>query len=341
MGPILKYCPEDFRVVENLVLPITSSSCNGGNLAYLKLLKCGYTTFEAVAAVSAYFGISSRDVQYAGLKDEDAITEQTIALPRNVVNLGCRGFNQKFAGSQYMRIVKYGVGHEAIEVGRLNGNGFRITVRNLERDTAERLFAMGKVSFSFVNFYDTQRFGVPNGPKTTHLIGGALLNGKYDEALDILKLSGSPESKFAVEYQGDPEMFFCLLDKRTTSFYKSAFSSYEWNAKLMSLLDKVVESSNAITPTMYFEGIPYRFFFHDQPVRSLFTKYPYLPYRKHYSSSPEGKRSTTISTEVAMTDLVQDQYHDGQFALNLSLFLPSGCYATMCIKQLVEYRGGS
>ena len=52
---------------------------------------------------------------------------------------------------------------------------------------------------------------MPNAPKTTHLIGQALVNGNYAAALTLLHAAGTPESLSAVDHAGSPESFFASL----------------------------------------------------------------------------------------------------------------------------------
>lgn len=81
--PILKHRPDDFLVRENLVVRLVPP--DKATQHYLLLRKCGYTTIEAVQLIANKLGLPSEDVTYGGLKDEDAITEQMVAVPVDVV----------------------------------------------------------------------------------------------------------------------------------------------------------------------------------------------------------------------------------------------------------------
>lgn len=65
----------DFRVNEilNVVL-------DGGNYYYFLLYKDGLRTIDVIDFISSEFKIELSDITYAGLKDEDAVTLQFIAI---------------------------------------------------------------------------------------------------------------------------------------------------------------------------------------------------------------------------------------------------------------------
>lgn len=79
MKEIIKAVPDDFRVSECLTPGVV---CNEGEDGYFYywLTKKGYTTFEAIDKIADFCHIDSKCIYYAGLKDEDGITEQSICL---------------------------------------------------------------------------------------------------------------------------------------------------------------------------------------------------------------------------------------------------------------------
>src|SRR6266511_1372645 len=76
---VLKWRPEDFLVVESMALRLRHDG--RGGYQYLRLRKRGHSTFAAVATVAAFANLPPREVSYAGLKDEDAVTDQYLSVP--------------------------------------------------------------------------------------------------------------------------------------------------------------------------------------------------------------------------------------------------------------------
>ncbi|MCQ8835234.1 tRNA pseudouridine(13) synthase TruD [Streptomyces samsunensis] len=159
----------------------------------------------------------------AGLKDEDAVTEQHIAcrgrLPRDAIT----EFNVRHAsGERTMTLTTHGYGHLNLHAGQLEGNpsespcglssGFATTLGALG-ERAENLF--------FVNYYDVQRFGVAGGPRTTHQIGGALLEEDYGTALALVREFQSPEADHARRFTGPAAQFFDRIDPRVRVLYEA------------------------------------------------------------------------------------------------------------------------
>jgi len=73
-----KEIPEDFCVEE---VPLYNFSGRGDH-AIVKLKKRGITTMEVIRRVSAAFGISEKQIGYAGLKDKISVSIQYISIPK-------------------------------------------------------------------------------------------------------------------------------------------------------------------------------------------------------------------------------------------------------------------
>ncbi|MFC9427174.1 tRNA pseudouridine(13) synthase TruD [Streptomyces sp. NPDC056987] len=107
--PILKARDTDFVVQESMVLPVRDGE--DAPFQYLRLRKRGYTTFEAVERIAAVCGVPASDLSTAGLKDEDAVTEQHLACRGGLSPGGMAEFNQRHAsGARTMRLTLHGYG---------------------------------------------------------------------------------------------------------------------------------------------------------------------------------------------------------------------------------------
>jgi tRNA pseudouridine13 synthase len=335
LDAVLKHTPFDFQVRENLVVSFAEPA--DAEYRYLLLRKCGYTTMEAVRMVAAEFDVTTREVTYAGLKDEDGITEQLVAMPIATLREAPAATGLRIAdtGERWMVLSHYGFGTVPLQIGGLEGNGFRIVVRNLDNETAERLASRPKVVLLFLNYYDTQRFGVPGGPKRTHLVGRAILSGEWNVALQELAGLKAPESAGAVAWTGSPRAFFDQLDPRTTSFYLSAHASSLWNAELAELVTKAA-GDEAVDVSV--DGITYRYPTGSRAPGSLLVDAPSLPYDKYsyvdgVPTPVQSTRATVVQTTVAVEGCASDPHHPGRSAVTVRFFLPSGCYATAVVRQ--------
>jgi tRNA pseudouridine13 synthase len=336
--PRLKHHPEDFLVRENLLVPLTGRA--EASHHYLLLRKSGHTTFEAIRLLAERFDCASRDISYAGLKDEDGITEQLLAVPLGVRDAPVEGGVLDLSdatGPCRLTVHHYGYGDEALEVGRLEGNSFRIVVRNLMPEVAERLAELRKISFFALNYYDTQRFGVPGGPKLTHLLGGCIFKGDWQGAFDLMLRLKAPETRLAEDWRGTPQAFFeeCL-DRRVVNFYLSAWASHEWNAELAELADESGYGNSYIETV---DGIDYRYLTSSQAAAQLLSGRPELPYRRLSLGNEVAETSSPRATVVQVPLLVEavgpDDAHPDRSSAAIRFALMSGCYATAVVRQLL------
>ncbi|MEU6373193.1 tRNA pseudouridine(13) synthase TruD [Streptomyces sp. NPDC046909] len=337
-SPVLKYRPADFLVRENLLVPLADR--DEATYRYLLLRKSGYTSFEAMALLAERLGCPMEEITYAGLKDEDGITEQLIAVPAALGDtLGEHAPTELTdpADPRRLTVLPYGHGTEPLGVGRLEGNSFRIVVRNLAPAVGERLRSLRKISFYALNYYDTQRFGVPGGPKLTHVLGGQVLKGDWDGAFATLLRLQAPETRAAREWTGSPEAFFKeKLDGRVVNFYLSAWASHEWNETLAVIVSDAGTSSSYVHTV---EGIDFRYQHRPEATAQILHLCPALPYRR-LSADPRvpetsSRRPTVIQVQIITESVQDDEFHPGRVSAAVRFALPSGCYATSVLRQLL------
>src|SRR5688572_28143035 len=72
----LKARPEDFFVQE---IPLYEPSGQGEHV-YAEIQKVGLTTFDAINRISRALNVSPRGIGYAGMKDAQAVTRQTVSI---------------------------------------------------------------------------------------------------------------------------------------------------------------------------------------------------------------------------------------------------------------------
>src|SRR5258705_7605481 len=76
VGGRLKVRPEDFLVEE---LPLYQP-CGQGEHIYLFVEKRGLPTMSVLGAIARHFGVRTRDIGFAGLKDKHAVTRQLVSV---------------------------------------------------------------------------------------------------------------------------------------------------------------------------------------------------------------------------------------------------------------------
>ncbi len=332
---VIKYTPSDFLVKE-VYLPREPVSGRPEH-AYFLLRKCGFTTFEAIEKVSKLASCDPRFISYAGLKDEDGVTEQYVGVEKKYCPHVPRVCGESDVGGSFINMDPTGETGPPIEIGKLVGNAFRVTVRRMDAVLFDTIKDNGKADFQFLNYYDTQRFGIPNAPKNTHLVGQALVSEDYESAFDLLLSSGTREAAKAETWTGDPQSFFKSLDPRICSFYYSAAASFEWNSGLMQAIDEFALSE---TREVLRDGIRYVFSTDPAAILQVQRAAKNKPMKRYerggqFEQVGSEQRPATIQTRFRLVDLGADEHHQDYIQASFEFFLPSGTYATMAIDQFI------
>ncbi len=142
----------DFKVTERL----PETPAGEGEHLWLRISKEGQNTAWVARQIAKWAGVSQRDVSYAGLKDRNAVTEQTfsIHLPGkedpDLASIQIEGVTL-IEGLRHNRKLK---------TGHLIGNRFVIRVRNTDISIVELEKNWAAVVAAGVpNYFGPQRFG--------------------------------------------------------------------------------------------------------------------------------------------------------------------------------------
>jgi tRNA pseudouridine13 synthase len=199
VGGAIKQHDSDFLVEE---LPLYDP-CGEGEHLYLMVEKRGMSAMDMTSVLAKHFGVSPRAIGTAGLKDKRAFTRQVVS-----VHTPGRAL-EDFPSLDHPRISVLWVDRHTnkLKRGHLRGNRFSIKVRGVSptsvrqaKGVLDRLAEIG-----VPNRFGKQRFGYL---MTNHLVGRAMLLGKYAEAIDLL-LSPSP---LAPETQAEPRALYAAGD---------------------------------------------------------------------------------------------------------------------------------
>jgi tRNA pseudouridine13 synthase len=333
---LFKSRPDDFFVRENSLVNLVNA--NEATHRYFLLQKCGFTTMEAIALIAKAGGIAPAEISYSGLKDEDAVTEQLIAAPKAVEPCSATMRGDE-AADRWWRLSHYGYGCEPLQIGYLAGNTFHVRLRNLGRATAEAFKRERWLNLAFINYYDSQRFGLPGKQKVTHRIGEAILAQRWRHALELVVESQAPEGEEAAAWREAPEDFFRARDPRLINFYLAAAASYLWNDTLAAL---VRQSAAQSATTSAVEGMEFTFMSSATDVMRLMSELPSMPHKRFALSGgtivPQNlSRATGVHTVVQVGTVAADDLNHGRYAARVGFALPAGCYGTMALRQLMHF----
>lgn len=150
--------PEDFVVEE---LPAYEPSGEGAHV-FVRFTKTGQTTLDAVRAIARALGCDPREAGFAGMKDKQAVTTQTLSLqtPRGATSsdLAASALALRLDGVTVLEARPH---NHKIKPGHLAGNRFTITLRGLAPERVDEVVAsLSSIAREGVpNAFGAQRFG--------------------------------------------------------------------------------------------------------------------------------------------------------------------------------------
>lgn len=205
----LKFLPQDFVVEEvnkeGIVLTADKASnlpagpdIPEGETVYATLVKCNISTFNAIEEIARQLGTTIHQIQYAGIKDKQAITSQRISI-RRIPKKKIEEVKSEFF---FLKDIVQGKG--VVEKGGLTGNRFTILLRTEVGNITEEQKSALMTQFDrvmkdgFYNFFYLQRFGSPL--LNNFRWGYHVLTGNYAEAVrERLFWPGRRESAYFQE----------------------------------------------------------------------------------------------------------------------------------------------
>ena len=173
IGGRLRAGPEDFVVDEIPVGPWKEA----GRYLVVRLTKRNWEQQRLVKELAKALGISHRRISWAGTKDRRAVTSQFITIQ------GIEAGELDRVTLPDVRLEVAGRSERAIALGELQGNRFRIRIRDCDpSDLALRVDEAARAVFSGVpNYVGIQRFGALR--PVTHLVGERILRGDPEGAV--------------------------------------------------------------------------------------------------------------------------------------------------------------
>jgi len=330
----LKTINQDFQVTEVSIIPPFSDRKNS-SITYLKLSKSGWTTFDAQDEIKKFFDLDYDNIRTEGLKDEDAITSQIVSIAKILHREDIKKFNLKYTGENYMELSLLGFGNHPLNPGILHGNCFKIVIRNLTKKLSENVYKYCSENqyISFINYYDSQRFGTPGSCHNTHLIGKAIIDNNWDQALEELIKSGNKEiDNKKTPIKNPKELFLSSVNPNKVKFFVKSYDSYNWNKSL----SKDLYNRNHCT-SYVFQHIGKLYLPHfDQFLthNSFIVPAHVFLAEEQLVGKKEMKRRSSVTTNIICYAPEHDELYKGKHSVLLDFFLPTGSYGTMLIRQL-------
>jgi tRNA pseudouridine13 synthase len=273
----LKSRPDDFQVEE-----LTQFRCDDGPFAVYLLTKESLGTPEAITAIERRWKLSRRQISYGGLKDKHAVTRQWLTIhhgPR-------RNLEQTHLSLNYQ-----GQASQPFTPHDIAANRFRIVLRNLPAEQAERIVSLSDVvgRDGVPNYFDDQRFGSLG--HSHEFLAAPWCRGDYERTLWLAIAEPNPhdrpedreeketlrshwgrwtECKAAlprssrrsiVTYLCDHPIDFrravALLRQDLRSLYLSAFQSFLWNRIVAETLTEQVAAERRFDVALDIAKLPF------------------------------------------------------------------------------------
>ncbi len=193
-GGSIKETPDDFRVEE---IPLYLPSGEGEHL-YVTVEKEGMTTHQLLRRCAQIFSVKERDIGYAGLKDSNATTTQTISIPLLAPD------KAKNLEAENIRVISARRHNNKLRPGHLAGNRFNIRVAAPDSDALHKVKQVQEIlqEKGVPNYFGVQRYGVLGN---SHLIGRAILQNEYEQACRLLV--GDPEIIAHADWKKAAELY--------------------------------------------------------------------------------------------------------------------------------------
>lgn len=321
---VIRSRTDDFEVNEELGYELSGE----GEHLYLLVEKRNQNTGWAAEQLARGLGVPLRDVGYAGLKDRHALTRQwfSMHLPgRDDPDLSTLRIDD-------IAILQQVRHHRKLRTGGLQGNSFRIVVRELNGDTAGIETRLKSIVTSGVpNYFGEQRFGNDGGN-----LGKALSMFKGEtrprRALKSIYLSAARSFLFnevlsrriETNTWQRPLAGDVMMLEGSHSVFKSKGESAD------ELASRLVAGDIHVTGPLYGKGSPLVEEEAAQLEEAVFSRHPELVAGLQAAGlKPERRALRVIPKELRW------QFEDDSLILNFTL--PAGSYATAVLRELVLY----
>ncbi len=319
----IKQVPEDFVVKEILDLKL-----DDGPYTYFILRKKNWNTLDAISEIAKRLNVSEKMINFAGIKDKHAVTEQVVSAFR----IGADRLKSLQIKDIEIKIL--GTGKEKVHTDMLAGNEFVVTLRDLDEPNEKKLRHIA-------NYFDEQRFGKG---LDNHLAGKAMVMKDFKKACEIMK----------VDVEGNDYVGALRRNPRLLKLIFNSYQSYLFNlalAEYVRMKSKKYSEVSSDFGTLAFSD------YHDG------TELPLLQFDTELDGDVKGIYEKIMKDEgIGMRDFIirqlpdllsstlyrkafvevgdfssqmsDDELNPGKKKQTLDFRLPKGSYATIVAKYL-------
>jgi len=320
----MRSTPEDFRVDEVLGF----AADGDGPHVLLQVEKRGANTHWVAERLARHAGVSPREVGYAGLKDRHAVTTQYFTLP-----LDRKPEPDWHAlGIPDIRVLKSDRHRRKLKTGSLEGNRFRIVLRELSGPPSALLPRLEAIKARGVpNYFGEQRFGrgAANIEKAEAALSGRLRI--HDRRLFSLLLSTARSLIFndLLSARVEAETWDRLLAGEVLMLdgSHSVFRALAGDAELP---ERLARGDVHPTGPLWGRGEPLT----SGDVLSLEAEVAGRHPAFIKGLAKVGVDMARRSLRLPVRDLAWQSEGD---TLILEFFLPAGAYATTVLRELVDF----
>ena len=343
-----KMTPEDFEVEE---VAAYEPSGEGPHL-YLWVEERDASANWSLRQIARHFGVDKRDIGRAGLKDRQAVTRQYYSLPRHEVDEDALA-ELPLAINDQIRVLRVSAHQNKLRRGHLKGNRFSIKIALSEAKEEDLSSALERArqilaicsERGVLNLYGDQRFGREGdtGTQGFELLAGTADKGlmskiKRDKFLKRLVLNAAQSELFnavasarhargAIDqvWEGDALMkrdsggvFICedpVTDQARYDAGELVLAGPMFGPKMLRATGEMGALEDAILADRGIE-------------MASFDKFPKLC-------------SGTRRPMLVWPEDVEVSAVEGEHALRVRFFLPSGSYATIVLRELLSPPGES
>lgn len=319
---VIRQRPEDFVVDEEL----NFTPSGAGEHVLLLIEKVGQNTQFVAKKLAEVAGVRARDISYAGLKDRHAVTRQWFCLPWPIKQeLPWQSW--QIEGCNILQVHRH---YRKLRLGALKRNRFRIRLCNVS-EPQNILDRISQVCDGVPNYYGEQRFGHDGG---NLLLAEQLFQGQSipDRKIRGLALSASRSFLFnqVVSARIAQSLFSCLLTGDVVQLDGSG--SVFCVPQPDNILEQRLQQKDIhLTAPLAGDG---KTLVTDDAA--AFEQSALAPYQ-HWVN---GLIALRVKTERRAMRLIPQQLTASQQGNDICLefALPTGCFATSVLRELVNYQ---
>ncbi len=319
----IKSCPDDFMVEELLSFQAEGS----GEHVFLQIQKKAENTGYVARLLARFAGVRQRDIGYAGLKDRHGKTSQwfSVWLP------GKNDPDWKQFETDNIKVLQSVRHARKLKRGVLASNYFQLIIRGWTGDKGEIEKQLQAIKHQgFPNYFGSQRFGYQgqninkaldflHGKKVKRELRSFYLSAIRSYLFNLILAKRVEKGSWNQAIPGD---VFVLAD--SNSYFKTEKIDED-------IVQRIQQSDIHPAAIMYGQGEI------ETSAEALAIEAEVIANNKYLADGliKQGLNASRRALRVIPDKLQWEIQTDSTILLNFSL--PSGCYATSLLREIVEF----